>query len=405
MSFIVFPHKNKPQFFFSDSVHVVSYFVYNFIFSRKKRIQGLINISKSVLPDTAWYLLFKLFLHKEERLPDDLTAAIEYSKEFIRNNKTLFLPETVNDYEITFLIRKTTWQRRSDKFIILLFVNDGKEPFAVAKAGSATHKNSIEFEFKKTKMVYDNLSKDNLFTIPEPLAFHNFNESVIYFERTVNGLPINNYLKLISEKKIKLDLYLGILKRCENILLRLNSQKKLLDRVDFKDYLYEPIEVFRRTESGKRYALKLDDLMSYADNILKDKLNAVRMHGDLWGGSILLRGDKISIIDWEFFTDRGLPLWDFFSIAFHPGEAFNKDSSDFLNYYTELRISKEVDNSLLNLADNYQLDKSCIPFLFQTYLLYNIQKRDTDTEHYWQECLEYYWNISDMERNKKKRLL
>ena len=404
MSFIVFPHQNKPQFFFSDSVNVVKYFADNFLFSKKAKIQGLINITKSVLPDTAWRLLFKFFLHKDERLPDDLSDAVEYSKKFIKDNKELFLPDTVNDYEITFIIRKTSWQRRSDKFIILLFLNGGREPFAVVKGGSASHKMPIEFEFKNTKAVYDKFSKDKLFVVPEPLAFHNFNGSVMYFERPVSGLPINNYLKLITGKK-KRDLYLVILEICENILGEFNSQEELLNSSEFMDYFYNPIEVFRRSESGKRYSLRLDNLMKYADRMLKDKLNAVWMHGDLWGGSILFGGDKISIIDWEFFTERGVPLWDFFSIDFHAGESFNKDSSDFLNYFADIQISEKVDNLLLNLADNYKLDKSFIPFLFQTYLLYNIKKRDTDTEHYWQECLEYYWNIPDIERNRTNRLL
>lgn len=405
MSFFVFPDKNKPQFFFSDSINVVRYFVSNFLFSRKSKIQGLINITKSALPDTAWRLLFKLFLHNEEWLPDDLSDAIECSKEFIKKNKALFLPETVNDYEITFLIRKTSWQRRSDKFIIILFLKGGKEPFAVVKAGSAAHKIPIEFEFRKTKMVYDKFSKDKLFAIPGPLAFHNFNESVMYFERPVNGLPVNNYLKLISGKKRKLDVFLGILGMCENFLLQFNSQKELLNGLDFMNYFYEPVENFRRTEAGKTYSMKLENLIKYADRMLKDKLNAVWMHGDLWGGSILFGGDRISIIDWEFFSEMGVPLWDFFSIAFHAGESFNKDSSDFLNYFTYIQISEKVDNLLLNLADNYRLDKSSIPFLFQSYLLFNIHKRDTDTEHYWQECLEYYWNVSDIERKKSNRLL
>lgn len=404
MSFIVFPHQKKPQFFFSDSVNVARYFADNFLFSKKAKIQRLINITKSVLPDTAWRLLFKLFFHKEERLPDDLSYVVEYSKEFIKNNKELFLPETVSDFEITFLIRRSSWQRRSDKFVLMLFLNFGKEPLAVVKGGSASHKIALEFEFKMTKKVYDKFSKDKLFVIPEPLAFHTFKNSVMYFERPVRGLPVNNYLKLITGKK-KRDLYLGILERCENILLEFDSQEESLNSLDFNVYFYGPIEVFRRTESGKRYALKLDNLMSYADNILKNKLNALWMHGDLWGGSIMFGGDRIGIIDWEFFVEKGVPLWDFFSIAFHAGESFYKDSSDFLNYFADIQISEKVDNLLLNLADNYKLDKRSIPFLFQTYMLFNIQHRDTDTEHYWKECLEYYWNIPEIERNGSNRLL
>ncbi|MBI5675205.1 MAG: hypothetical protein HZC48_05155 [Nitrospirae bacterium] len=405
MSLFAFPHRDKPQYLFHDRINIVRYFADNFLFSRKAGIQALINIARSALPDSALCLLFKLFLHKKEALPKDLYDAVEYSKEFIKNNKELFIPDSVTDYKITFIIRKTSWQRRNDKFIILLFLNGGKGPFAVVKAGSASHKISIESEFRKTKTVYCKFSKDKLFAIPEPLAFHDFNESVMYFERPVNGMPLNNYLKLITGKKRKMDSYLGILERCENFLIKFNSQEGPLNIQYFKDYFYEPVEYFKKTASGKRYSLKLNNIMNYTDNMLKDKLNAVWMHGDLWGGSILLGEYKICIIDWEFFTERGIPLWDFFSIAFHAGEAFNKDSTDFLNYFSDIQISEKVDKLLLKLADNCKLDKSSISFLFQTYLLYNLKKRDTDTEHYWQECLEYYWNIPDIERNKSNRLL
>ena len=69
-------------------------------------------------------------------------------------------------------------------------------------------------------------------------------------------------------------------------------------------------------------------------------------------------------------------------------------TSDFINYFTHSRFAQQIDRSLVLLANRYNIEEEHIPFLFQSYLLFNMQKRDTATEIYWQNCLEIYWNIT-----------
>jgi hypothetical protein len=402
MSFFVFPSRSKPQFILSDNSDIAEYFADNFLFSKKTKIQRLINAVKSFLPDGLRRFIFNMLLQKEEVLYDDLSDTVKYLQEFVKQNKTLFLPETINNSEISFIIRKTAWQRKSDKYVILLFLIGAKEPFAVVKAGSAAHIISLEAEFRSALTVYNKFGKDKSFTVPEPLSFNAVDGSVVYFERPVSGLPVNNYLKLITDNKKKLYAYLGILERCKDILLKFNFHG---EQLNFDEYFYLPIEDFKKTERGKRYPMELNALINYCDTKLMNKLQAVWMHGDLWGGSVLYGEERINIIDWEFFTEKGVPLWDFFSIAFHAGESFHKDSPDFQAYFENICFAERVDDLLLKLADNYKIDKGSISFLFQSFLLYNIFKRDTDTEHYWLECLEYYWNIPAIESDRSKRLI
>jgi hypothetical protein len=121
------------------------------------------------------------------------------------------------------------------------------------------------------------------------------------------------------------------------------------------------------------------------------------MHGDFWLGSILYNSGKVGFIDWEFFSERGVPLWDYFSLIFHIGIR--------INYFTDSEIYNNVDAHLSELAVRCQLDKIYIPTLFGCFLLLNMHTRDTPTEKYWQTLLEYYWTTSDSTRNKAGRLL
>jgi Phosphotransferase enzyme family len=43
---------------------------------------------------------------------------------------------------------------------------------------------------------------------------------------------------------------------------------------------------------------------------------AVFQHNDLWTWHVLLAGDSFSVIDWEFASDRALPLWDLWYLLY-----------------------------------------------------------------------------------------
>jgi hypothetical protein len=43
---------------------------------------------------------------------------------------------------------------------------------------------------------------------------------------------------------------------------------------------------------------------------------AVFQHNDLWTWHVLLAGDSFTVIDWEFASDRALPLWDLWYLLY-----------------------------------------------------------------------------------------
>ncbi|HVA61416.1 MAG TPA: phosphotransferase [Mycobacteriales bacterium] len=48
-----------------------------------------------------------------------------------------------------------------------------------------------------------------------------------------------------------------------------------------------------------------------------DRVPTVFQHGDLAGGNILVDGDAFMLVDWEWATEHGQPLWDLLHFALH----------------------------------------------------------------------------------------
>jgi hypothetical protein len=397
MSIFVFPSKSRPLFYFTADEEVIIFFINNFLYSGNVIFQFLINALKISFPDYFICQLLRIIARKEDQLPHALTEAIDNITEFIRKDKDIFKLNPDNSEEIKYVIRTSHWQRNHDKFAIILFGNHSKTPFAVAKAMSSKHKNSIELEFNNTRSVHNIFSQSPYILIPEPIALFSSGGTTVYFERYVNGISFNNLLKQIRGNREKMMLYNEVLKRCKAFLVDLNSQKQLLTTQDFSKYFYGPIEYFLETDQGLRHSYNLLKLKEEINHIENSKMLSVLMHGDLWLGSILYNNDKIGIIDWELFSARGVPLWDFFSLVFHIGTEFN--------YFTDHAISEIADSCILKLAEHSGIDKELIPLLFQAYLIFNIQHRDTTAEAYWHDLLEYYWNISDAKRGNSGTLL
>ncbi len=408
MSVILFPSPKKPQYYLSNSKNVIDYFIANFLFSGKATTQLLINIAKTVLPDAFIYILFRNIFHKEDRLPDELSESLNSVIELINRNKEPSYVNFAKNKDMKFIIRQSAWQREGNKFVIILFIDHDKSPFIIAKAGKLNNKKAIELEFNNTKIAYSNLANEDAFIIPEPVLFIATHKIGVYFERVAAGIPINCYLKLLFRVSKKADLYIYALDICKGLLLQLDRERQLLTSRDYEIYFHNPIDHLKNTALGRKYPARLITLKEQANIIQKERLYSVWMHGDLWGGSILYNGKNIWVIDWEFFTQKGVPLWDFFSFAFHIGETIHSGhniSSDFMNYFTHLNISHKIDSLLMYLANSLQVGEKYIPFLFQLYLMHNIQHRDTDTERHWENCLEYYWGLSPAEGDNVNRLL
>ncbi len=397
MSFFIFPSSKKPQFYFSDSNNVLTFFIYNFLYSRNTKIQFLLNTIKSTAPDSFLCLLLKIIIKKGRNLPYTLSGTVDNLLSFIKNNRKIFLPNTEYVKDITFIIRTSKWQRATDKFVIIFFCNSNKQPFVVAKIGSLENPDAVRREFTNCQKVYNYFRETNTAFIPEPLTLLNTDKTITYFERILGGIPFNDYLKTIFRKNTKHNLYIQVSKKCKDFLINLHRQNQDLTSEDFYKYFYEPLDYFKKTILGQKHPSRLHKLKEQVDDMQNRGLHSVWMHGDFWTGSILYNGENIGVIDWEFFSERGVPLWDFFSLVFHIGGE--------VNYFTDNRLSAEVDNCITDLSNIAKINTDHIRFIFQSFLIFNVKNRDTVNEKYWQNFLEYYWNRIDSGKNNVSNLL
>jgi len=408
MNLLVFPSREQAQFYLSNNRLVVGFFIDTFLFSKNIRIQRLLNAAKRMLPGAVTGTLLKAVLPSQDELPHKLSEKFSAVWAVLEREKELLPGGVCSSDEILYIIRKSAWDRSGDKLVILFFNSQTTHPCTIAKIGTSVFRSAIKTEFNNTKEAYEAFRKNDHFLIPEPTAFYDTDDAALSFEKPVPGRPLNNYLKLMLSKKKKLGLILEVLEKSIKLFISMGHQTQKLPVSDISRYIGDPIEKSIRSELGTRYALRLQKLKAYADSLKMDGLASVWMHGDLWGGSILYDGDIIGIIDWEFFSKRGVPLWDLFSLVFHAGDSItSKDTavSDFMNYFAYPQISEFVDSLLYQLADSLQIDHETIPFLFESYLLFNMHTRDTQREKYWQNCLEAYWTIQEKNTVHRKRLL
>jgi hypothetical protein len=397
MSFFLYPTPKKPQFYFTDKPNVFNYFIEHFFYVRKPELQFLITMLKLLVPNLFIRSLMTLIMTKEHNLPAQILEEIDNLIEFIKKNSSIF-PLSSNDHtSISFIIRNSKWHRINDKFVVIFFSGNDSKPFTIAKVGYTTSDNSIIKEYKHLKLVHHTFKNNDQLLIPEPIALHSSHKTITYFERVIDGIPFNDYQKLSVRKKKFHDLHIDILAKCKNMLIALHLQNNVMTQNEFSKYFYEPIDSLNNKQFEEIYQSKLSQLQNEIHDLEKVPLPSVWMHGDFWLGSILYNSEKVGFIDWEFFSERGVPLWDYFSLIFHIGIR--------IDYFTDTELSRIVDTYLLDLAEYCQIEAVHIQTLFQSFLLYNMHTRDTSAETYWQKSLERYWNAFQSTGNKADRLL
>lgn len=397
MRFFIYPTRKNPQFYFTDRMNVLNYFIDNFFYVRKSDFQFLITAVKFLFPTFFIRLLMILILKKETILPAYVTKEINILIAFIMNNNAMFPGNPDENTDISFIIRKSKWIRTDDKFVVIFFKGHDIKPFTVAKVGYTNRADSIIKDYDHLKLVHHTFKNNHRLLIPEPIALHKSNKTVVYFEGVIDGIPFNDYQKLFVHKKRMRQLHIDTLEKCKNMLINLHLQNDVMTLKEFSKYFYEPLDKLSNKQFDKIYDLKLSQLKDEMRSLERVRLSSVWMHGDFWLGSILYNSGEVGFIDWEFFSERGVPLWDYFSLIFHIGIR--------IDYFTDPEISRNVDNHLLDLARYCHIESGYIPTLFQSFLLYNVHTRDTSKEKYWQTLLERYWKEFHSTGNKARRLL
>lgn len=384
MNFFAFPSLKRVRYYIEDDNKLIRYFFRNIHSSNKKILNAMIYLQRLMFFFTPFKV--RVFLEKDEKFPSYLKNAIKKINCKMFNNKSS-----------KFIIRLSTWHRKDDKFIIYIFDDRKKQPIAIAKCLSREHSFDLEKEFNNMSKISKYFDKSRL-QIASPLSIIKDNTQIIYVEKFCEGYTLNNLADRTLLESKRLRLYYKGLAIVYEIVMNFAKDKTRMKTRTFEHYLKGPVENFEKTKGlAYQYPQKVKILKGKLKKVANKSIFSMPMHGDLWGGSILIN-NNVNIIDWEFFQEEGIPLWDIFMFAVHPGFVFKKSNkgllSEFCSFYTNKNVIKKLSTYLFEFQQLFHFDFNDIELLFQCFFIYNILTRDNIYENTWEKCLRYYWTHS-----------
>jgi hypothetical protein len=375
-NFLVLPSQRRPWYYLQISRRTLDFFIKNLLASRHKLLNALIQRLNKFIPIGK---LLVFFGYKTGKIDESIKAAIASLK--------------LDSNDI--IIRLTTWQRKNNRFSIFIFNGRSEVPVAIAKCLSSQFSNAVKTEFENMQKLSEYFNNTEIF-IPDPLKLIENNLHSIYLEKFCEGITLNDLGNRVFSHQKRLSLYVQGLAIVEELLNTFVDSKSIMRTEVYEKYIISSLENFEKASNlVTLYPSNFFKLKQYASKIKNKTLFSIPMHGDLWGGSILLNGCKATLIDWEFFQEQGIPLWDLFMYFLHPGFIIKGHNSglfsEFCSFYENEIILAKINDIVNKQKGNLDLDFEDIEFLFQTFLIYNCLTRDFSTEKDWGMCLNYYW--------------
>ena len=212
--------------------------------------------------------------------------------------------------ELTFLVQATG----VSKVCCFIFADDSPNPGWVAKLPRTPLDNQIlEREYGLVQHLRQHGSDFVRATVPGPLFTTSIEQHFVGLEPYLEGRTMDGLLIGIAPGELREYLDLGIDWLLRSQLETAARRGPLTDR-QFQHLLLNPIKRLqdeaRLTDVERGY---LDLLGERASSMADRPLPLVFNHGDFRPGNILVRGDSIKVIDWEFGAPAALPLMDVFS--------------------------------------------------------------------------------------------
>jgi len=318
-----------------------------------------------------------------------------------------FAFESPRPNDISIIQRSSTWLGAGGKVVFLLFRRGDRIPFAVAKiVRDERYKHTLQKEFDHLSYVWKNASAGFRRSIPQPILLECVGGRTVYMERALKGKLFPQVIKQnwgIWKKKSTAK----ILEKVEDWLVQFYSEmsweRRSLSEQDVCAYFMDPMEAFSRGFPLTSSELKfLNKLQKKTENLVGQSIPFLPQHGDFWGGSILLDGGEIRVIDWEFFKKRDLPLLDWFMIMVHPGFSVAKQGvqsllSEFGYCFKQNLCSDSLKDISRALCDRISLNWDFLCVLFPMFLITLASTRDMNSagtghlrNNRWKPLFSYY---------------
>ena len=375
-NFLVLPSKTRPWYYIQISRRTIDFFITNLLASRHKLLNALILRLNKYFPIGR---LLALISPKTRKIDESIKSAIA----------------SLNLDNNDIIIRLTTWQRNNDRFTIFIFNGKSETPVIIAKCLSSKFLNAVKTEFRNMRKLAGYFSNTDI-SVPKPISLIEKDAHTIYLEEYCDSIALNDLGNRVFSPQKRLSLYFEGLAVVEKLLNKFVDSKSDMYSEVYEKYIISSFEIFNKSINlATLYPSKLAKLKKYASKIKNKPFASVPMHGDLWGGSILINGNEATIIDWEFFQTVGIPLWDLFMYFIHPGFTIKGRNrglfSEFCTFYQNEIVRAKIKDIINKQKEKLALKIEDIEFLFQTFLIYNCSTRENSNELDWENCLIYYW--------------
>ena len=216
-------------------------------------------------------------------------------------------------HSVDFLVQATG----VSKLCCYIFIDNEPQPRWVAKMMRSRVDNEIlAREYGIIRYLRDHGSDFVRTTVPGPLLTTYIAEHLVGIEPYLTGQPMDGCLShtemwMDGDMRDYLDLAIDWLIRTQKETPSCHAQ---LTSDQLESHFLRPIDrlrkVARLTTAEQIY---LERLTERIDSVSGYPLALGFNHGDFQSGNILLDGDSIAVIDWEFGAITGLPLMDVFS--------------------------------------------------------------------------------------------
>ncbi|MBI5138656.1 MAG: hypothetical protein HZA95_02565 [Candidatus Vogelbacteria bacterium] len=203
--------------------------------------------------------------------------------------------------------------RSLDKGKVLLFVFEPglKVPtWCVKTTRSYDEAELIRRNYRNLSLLragVDNSALSDLFA--KPLFLYDNKETIFCIESVCRG-------QIPSVNQGVLDLVLNAYEDWQVHLLSNSNSNKLWLVEDLRSLIKDTVSSFNHEDMETKKIIEYYDTLLKGDNVM---LPALTQHGDLTPNNVLLSGDHVSIIDYDFIGISTLPGYDIFNfiLKFH----------------------------------------------------------------------------------------
>jgi len=229
-------------------------------------------------------------------------------QEFLLNNWESLPLERPKPQDLSFLVRGTG----VGKLCCYVFADDEPYPRWVVKVPRSPKDNSLlASEYDLVHYLRKNGGEHVRATVPEPLLTATIAGHLIGVEPCLRGSSLDGLLVLAPSRMDELlDLGISWLLRCQQ---EVGAHPQQLSEGQIEAHFARPIELLSLTaQLTLEERAFLEDVLCRVRQMARVPLPLVFRHGDFRPANILLDGQAIHVLDWEFGVPASLPLMDVF---------------------------------------------------------------------------------------------